>query len=518
MKLQVELADPAITVHGWTRELDKLGHYNLKIRKTPEELKAEKERLKAIYGGKPKVNPIRTEAGSVIEHDPEDPTTVYFLPGLWPRVKTYLDTNHIEYEITADKRDPSIRPPINFEAIKDVQFRETQDLALALVATSDCGVIDCSVGYGKSFLIGVICKALSTLRILVCTSSTQVVATIYEYLCKQVPGEVGIIMGGKDTSHNKRVVVSTLRSINKVPSDAPQLVICDECHDVGATQSGQDLMKFCFARRFGFSASPIRNDGSNLVMESIFGPTILKLSYEEAAQEGMVTPMKYAMLHCDWCPDICKKPEMNEVTMKRFAYWRNTARNRAIAKFVSDLHKTDKDAQILIMVATLEAAIALHQLLPWFKVAYYGATDLNDLKRKFPKERYPNLNVEQYKMKQKDLDIMRGAFSKGTLRFIISTTVFRQGVNFPHLQVLIRADGATSQVMGIQIPGRLSRLDENKDYGYLIDVDDDFCPWARRRAINRETLYKDQKWTRVTPEDVIHDFAGRIDTNDKEST
>lgn len=228
--IQVELADPAITVHNWPREMDALGQYKLRLRKTPEEMKAEREHLKKLYGDKArKVNPLKFENGTCIEHDTEEPTTVYFLPGLWPRVKGYMEANGLEYEIVADNRNPEIRPPIDYEAIKDVQFRETQDLALALIATSDCGIIATTTSYGKSFLAGVICKAFPTLRILICTSSTMVVTTLYEYLCKQVPGEVGIIYGGKDTSHGKRIVVSTLRSIVKIPKDGPQLLICDEC-------------------------------------------------------------------------------------------------------------------------------------------------------------------------------------------------------------------------------------------------------------------------------------------------
>ena len=212
--IQVELADPAITVRGWTSAMDRIGEYTLKLRKTPEELKAEKERLKATYGGTAhKINPMKYEKGTVIEHDAQDPNTVYFLPGLWPRVKAWMESHNVEYEITADNRNPAIRPPIDFEAIKDVRFRDGQDLALALIATADCGIIETSVGWGKSSLISVLCRAFPTLNILITTGSTQVVNTLYEYLCKQVPGQVGILMGGKDTTTGKRIVVSTLKSL-----------------------------------------------------------------------------------------------------------------------------------------------------------------------------------------------------------------------------------------------------------------------------------------------------------------
>ena len=517
--IQVELADPAITVHNWPREMDALGQYKLRLRKTPEEMKAEREHLKKLYGDKAhKVSPLKFENGTVIEHDAENPTTVYFLPGLWPRVKGYMEANGLEYEITADNRNPDIRPPIDYEAIKDVQFRENQDLALALIATSDCGIIDCSVGWGKTFLLGIVCKAFPTLNILIATGSTMVVNTIYEYLCKQVPGQVGIIMGGKDTSHNKRIVVSTLRSLPKIPAEKVHLLAVDEAHECSDNQAGREIMRFSFARRFGFTASPVRGDGSGIVLESLFGPVILKVSYEDAAGSGLVVPMKYAMLPCNWGPGICQKDDVAEVVMKRYAYWRNEARNRIIAGFVYKLLEADKDVQILIMTSTLEGAVALSLKLPNFVVAYYGACDLKDLERRFPKEKYPTFDASKYKMTQKQLEITRAAFAKGTLKRIISTTVFRQGVNFSHLKYLIRADGATSKIMGIQIPGRLSRLDEGKACGYLIDVADTFCAWTRRRADIREKLYQEQGWTKITPEDVINDTIGNAAADNQADT
>ena len=266
------------------------------------------------------------------------------------------------------------------------------------------------------------------------------------------------------------------------------------------------------------TASPCRNDGSGIVMESLFGPVILRMSYEEAQLAGMVTPMKYAMLSCKWAPSICQKEDISEVLLKRYAYWQNTVRNKAIADFIYKIHAADKDAQILIVCGVLEHAIALHQMLPFFKVAYYGGSDLADVSKHFPKEKYPNLDINSYKMTQKQLDIMRAAFAKGTLKWVISTLVFRQGVSFNNLRILVRADGATSEIMGIQIPGRLARLHEGKDYGYLIDIDDTGCAWAKRRTICREKLYEEQKWTKVAPEDIIHDFIGKTTTDSSPDT
>ena len=88
--------------------------------------------------------------------------------------------------------------------------------------------------------------------------------------------------------------------------------------------------------------------------------------------------------------------------------------------------------------------------------------------------------------------------------------------NFPHLQVLIRADGDVSAVEGIQIPGRLSRLDEDKRYAYLIDVADTFSPWAHGRAQARQKLYQEQQWQQISYQSLI-DELGSTKGNSEET-
>lgn len=499
--MTVMLSDPVIQVDGWTPDLNIIGEYNLKIRKTPEEVRLEKER-RASAGRPGKVNPIRMERRSVLSFDGKVAGRVYFLPGLWPRVSEFLKAKGRTYEIV-DKRNPEIRPPLDMKAFEGVEFRETQDTAVALIASLDCGIIETSTGYGKSFILSILCKAYPTLNIVVTTSSTSVVQTLYEYLCKTIPGEVGVLYAGKNTVAGKRVVVTTLKSLPNIPPEKVQLVFVDECHAISDNIAGQELMKFCWARRFGFSASPVRNDGSQLAMEAILGPTILKMTYQEATDAGMVTPMKYMMLQCGTCPSVAKQPNLPDVMLKRWSYWDNWARNDAIRKFVYDL-KQVYDGQILIVVNTLEHCIHLHRLLPWFVVAYYGNADIEDLKRRFPPSKYPGLDLAKYKMSSKQLEITRKALAKGTLKYVISTKILKQGVNLQHLECLIRADGDVSEVEGIQIPGRLSRLDEGKEYAYLVDVEDTFSQWAHGRAVARMKLYDRNQWQRITYEECIN--------------
>lgn len=499
--MRVVLADTVVELDGWTDDMDQLGEYTLAVRKTPEELREERER-RSRYTKKFKVKPVRYEEHTVVERRGD---IGYFLPGLWPRVKEYLEQKGVDY-VLEDKRDPSIRPKPDYSRISGTSLRYGQDITLALVALADCGIIKCTTAYGKSFLISLICKIFPTLNILVTTSSAQVVGTLYSYLCKENPGEVGYIYGRGNTSHGKRIVVSTLKSLCNISPEKVQLLLCDECHSIGHNEYGKAVQRFMFCRRFGFSASPVRNDGSNRVLESIFGPVIQEVDYQEAVKHDMVARIKYHMIPVHDASNIIKSnKELPEFMLKRLSYWANYYRNVAIAEFVYRLKKV-YDGQILIMVESLEHAIRLHRLLPFFKVAHGGANDIAALQGKLK-----DVPLDQYKLTAKQLDIMRKAYEKGTLRYVIATMTWRQGVNFKQLAVLIRADGSVSEVNGIQIPGRVARISDGKECAYVIDCDDRFSDWSKRRARQRRELYGKQGWPEASEQEVLDDLGGSTD-------
>lgn len=227
--MKVTLADPLVMVEGWTPDLDSIGDYGLRVRKTPEEMREERRIARDKYGPRGhKISQVRVEHKTVLTFDKDRAGVVYFLPGLWPRVKRLLDAKGIAYEVE-DKRRPEIRPELDVGAFDGVEFRPGQDIAIALIAKSDCGIIATSTAWGKSMVISLLCKAYPTLNIVVTTSSTQVVSTLYEYLCKTIPGQVGILGGGSNRVDGKRVIVSTLKSLPNIQPEKVQLVLVDEC-------------------------------------------------------------------------------------------------------------------------------------------------------------------------------------------------------------------------------------------------------------------------------------------------
>jgi len=367
------------------------------------------------------------------------------------------------------------------------QLRTGQDKILVAVAGSDGGQLVGGTGTGKSFLCVQICKMYPTLQIVIVSPRVPVVNTIYEKAVDAL-GSASVGRYGGDSqspARPRRISVTTVKSMMKAPLKECDLLLFDEVHAVGCNQVADTLAYVHRARKFGFTATPRgRGDGAELVIEALFGPILIEIPYEDAVQDGLVVPIEVDRYSVPSAA-IVGGLDGPVVSCKRKAYWRNTARNETIAAVARGV---PAEEQVLIMTETLEHAILLHQLLPEYRVVHYGGGSGAS------RSRVLRAAGNRYRLGPRELDSLRRQFAAGTLRRVIATTVWREGVDFPGLAVLIRADGMTSPISGGQIPGRLSRLADGKDRGILVDFADEFSQWSERRAKVRFGIYRKVGW------------------------
>ena len=90
--MKVTLTDAIIQVDGWIPAMDFLGKYTLRRRKDTDTLAAEKK--EALEKGRNPKYVKKTELvpSSVVS---VQGSTAYFLPGVWPRVRKWLDRKKI---------------------------------------------------------------------------------------------------------------------------------------------------------------------------------------------------------------------------------------------------------------------------------------------------------------------------------------------------------------------------------------------------------------------------------------
>lgn len=420
--------------------------------------------------------------------------------GFWKRIKHSLTKAgySVKFKDLAPWPPPEVMVP-HWENIRDYKLRPGQKEFVSKVLAHRCGRFDCPPGFGKSFLIGLICALLPKAKIDVVTRRVPVLRDrIYPELCQMV-GDVGIVGGGKKRK-GRRVMCYTAGSMQHAHNAGEtHLMFGDECHELAADNASKKLMLWDRSRNYGLSASQdMRIDGKDKRVEGIFGPIIYKVGYEEAQRHGLVIPIKvhWSNVTMDYNPLAGKADDF--VTRKRFGIWRNDVRNAVIAR---DANRYDDNTQVLITCETLQHAVHLKKYLPDFTLVYREGSLKPWDRTKYAKmglipEDEPLTNIKRRIWLTKQ-------FEQGKLKKVIATTVWNVGVSFNALEVLIRADGGGSPINDVQIPGRVSRLSEGKTHGIVHDYLDQFNSSFERRSLSRARTYKKNGWEQVMPKDSV---------------
>ena len=482
---------------------------------------------------------------------------VSFLSGLTDDIVNKAKVKGVEVELI-DARVHSNLKAYEFDYdLVDPNLRYGQAEMIDALVKNDKGLITCCTGAGKSFVIKQLCKAYKYANIVIVTKAASVVESLYKDISSELgKNEVGLIKGGTSTlEEKKRIRISTSKSVMRADINKCDIFIFDEVHNVGDNQIG-DLLSTSEiqGKMFGFSASMHRGDKALQIIKGLFGTEIATLTYQEAANHGVVTKIDAIMVPYNG-PKIVPIGQ-SFLDNPRF-YSCNYHRNKLIADVVRDI---PSDLQTLIMVDTLEHAVNLHQLLPEYTVMHYGGSGSTS-KKKFvqwdedncPEEvtvthktngtveylkRIPDsfnrvmfenkrgitfnaqtlfksyitidskpcgyqkkfkriikgVDAEQYTLTKQEKERITREFEAGTLKKVIATKIWSEGINVKHCRFFFRANGSASANDSIQMPGRLSRLMEGKEDAVLLDIYDDFNEVVKRKAETRKKEYIKQGW------------------------
>lgn len=416
--------------------------------------------------------------------------------GYLPRLREVLPANG--YSISMyDCNEPHPRPdrfePRFDRVLERMQLRYRQGEALSAIVANEGGVIVAPPGYGKGSIVAMAALALPKARILVTTYAKEVAQTLVTRLTPLVSG-VGLVTSGKrDWGRVTIVSAGSLHHVAHTATDEPDLILADELHELAAPTYLEQLWRFKRSRMFGFTASwNLRFDKADALLESIFGRVVFEMTYQEAVDQCLVVPIRFEMLpvHLDRNPAAGLK----DTNKDRWGIWRNDARNNIIS---TKCHEFAADEQVLVLVSTVEHAVALKQYLPDFQLNY-AVRD--------PAEHQTYVDrglldpADEPPMTRARRDQMRSAFEAGRLKKVIST-LWDTGVDFTQLAVMVRAGGGASEIADIQAPGRTTRPDPatGKTHGLVIDCMDYFDPACLRQSHGRRKSYLRQGWEEVLP-------------------
>jgi superfamily II DNA or RNA helicase len=412
--------------------------------------------------------------------------------GLRSRITALLESTGCT--VTVEDINPRHGRPDRFtedwdNVVLNFTFRPKQGIALTKIASNERGIINAPTGFGKSFMFKAISLLYPKANIIITAKRRDLIEGTRTHLAKDIPN-VGQIGGG--VHKLGRVTVVTADSLHRLNPDDVDIVIGEEVHELAAPTYSAELAKFRFARMFGFSATPTgRMDNADMKLESLFGPILFHMTYQEAVDLGLVVPIRVRWL--DVVLPNNPAEGRRDVPRQRHGIWRNEGRNEVIAQAAKEF---GPDEQVLIMVTTFDHAVHLRQHLPDFTLCYAERTDDEAFNRFIKSGMLPENEPVVNAYRRQDL---RHAFERGDLKKVIATDVWSTGVSFDKLAVLIRADARSSEIMDSQIPGRVCRLHEDKPMGLVLDCLDQFDAGFREAARKRRRNYEAKGWEQDLP-------------------
>lgn len=401
-----------------------------------------------------------------------------------------------------DTRIP--RPRYSMDRLATMGLRDVQSEDVALLLYSGGGIAWLPTGWGKTRIMAALIDAhdpvdlrsRGTPRTVVVLSDADVARKNARDLRELMPHrDVGYV-DGTMSQWSEDVQVITVDSMGRLPNpEQVGILIGDEVHTL-ASESRAPLILSCKnALRWGMSASPFgRFDGADMMTVGLFGPTTVRRTYGEGVERGFLVPLTVCVLPMPlpmgMVPNLA-----NSLVDRDDLLTLCVDQNDELARLIADIMlRTPQSRQVLCMTEHMYHMDFILHHLPADTPYVHGQTTASGMSDKPFRHVGP---VPKKVRAQRYVDM-----ENGTIRRCLSTYVYKQGVSFNGLEVVICASGGSSKLVYSQIPGRASRPMVDKDHAYIVD----FVPRWNRRAehgkpdrmgallidyINRIKVYRD---------------------------
>lgn len=353
--------------------------------------------------------------------------------------------------------------------------------------------VEMGTGLGKSFIIANVVKQLG-LKTVIMTPSSNITEKLLEDFTKWFGKKnVGAFFDGKKET-KKLITIGNAQSFTKVPKgsdtwkelQATQVFIVDESHQCPA----KTLASVCFGLvknvpyRFFFSATQMRNDGTDLLLDGITGPIVYKMTVREGVDKGYLAKPIFKMFNAPMHGDYWNNDPL-DMTRHHLLY------NPAIAKSIGNMANMAVQAGMPVLVL-IEEVEQFTKLLPWLRYdvgfAHGPLTDEN--RGKVPQD-----------FQKSDPGELVKSFNAGKLPILVGTSCISTGTDIPSVKFLVYWQGGSSEIQVKQAIGRGTRLAPNKTFCHMVDFRvndmqmDSNGRWKRgpvgRHADLRKKIYDD---------------------------
>lgn len=398
--------------------------------------------------------------------------------GLLPRVKQLLINNGIQVEIINKRKIDTTK--YNYDCDMSM-LRDYQKECIIMSCSMGNGIIKCATGGGKTFIAGCTIGAILQKTIFIVHTRDLMYQTIKSF-SQLFPHEtIGQIGDGVYDPQN--ITVATMQTLailgdikyesNKYDEESGekeetfaearrkeiihkfnteykktvQCVMMDEVQIVSSQMAYNVRFLFEYANyAFGYSASPWRDDGSDLMIEAAFGNRICDVDASFLIRIGYLVK-----------PDIIIKKVRNKISNPGTKYVdvykncivENTLRNIQIMSDAVEQYKLGRNT--LVLVTQVKHGTILEEMITSQGVEVTFISGKSGMKKR-----------------TKAIQDMRD----GKIQLMIATTIADVGLDIPRLESLIEGGAGKSSVTALQRLGRIMRKFDGKSKCYFITYRD----------------------------------------------
>jgi len=398
-----------------------------------------------------------------------------FLAGLYLRVWKYCQINGIK----VDTPEPFLFSPPTAPNLPGIDLREDQLVLINKANEFKRGLIVGPPGIGKTVLAGsIISQFQQSISVIVVHTDALFKQTIEEFTKWFGEKSVGIIGAGIYNPNRINVVMSQTAMSICSPNDnyksflnllmETDVLIIDEAHHSGNQKGSYScIFERCLAPiRIGLTATPVTKKRETLVCEGFLGPIIGQLSVQEGIEKGLLAIPKVKLIPVPTNSTISSHPRYQD--LYKHGIILNKARNRLIVREAAD--RVSKGESVLIMIIDV-------------------VNEQGQIIQKMGKDIY-NLDIAlvQGPTESETREKIKKELKSKEIKCVISTSVWREGINIPSLDCVIWASGGKSDISTLQAIGRGLRTTDEKKNFTIIDFLDPYH-YLAQHTIERIKVY-----------------------------
>lgn len=386
--------------------------------------------------------------------------------GGFPKLLEQEELNNEEIIIT-DKRVCVSDKEFFDKLVFTGSLREYQQDLVNRVLNSTIGVIKAKTGSGKTIsFINLICERKVNTLIIVhlkeLLNQTVNAITTFTNLEKS---DVGVISGGKANLTPITVaLIQSLVSIKKSKKDVySQIknsfgqVIGDETHIIAANTYYNIATDLPFKYKYGFSATPVREDGLTDLIHFANGPIIHTVPDKDVADK-LIFPKHLTFTSDFYFPYFDSQEYQTMITYMGEDADRNN--------FIKKVYDENVKGPCCFLCSRVNQVLQLH-------------------------EKIQDSVVITSKVKTEDREQRMAQLLSGEKKVVITTyQIFSTGLDWPELQYIILCSPIGSYIQLKQLAGRLMRKSAGKLHAYILDIVDPKISVLSKKAEKRKRIFK----------------------------